>query len=597
MIFFRSKAFRLVTVITLFITCVFVVLCPKWWLNASESEFVSWYPNLGMLIYFYLNHILFFQILISLIITINWLVQNFLHFPILKSFYEKFRFFLEKDVLENSKFTIHLFFKTLSFVYLIAFSSLLWQLSMVSENGLISFKDFAHVIFREEGYYSIFNHPSIFWMNQSNWFIYSVLTINIFSSILNIIYRPRILSFLLMWFSYLSIVTFGRDLFQFPWDTYLLEIGFIAIFAIFFIQFRKRLPNIVRITFLVLFFRQWFSMSLTKLLYSDSSWYDLSFMNYFWINQPSPTPIAIYLFHLPLYIQNAITFFALLLELLIPLFMLFGRKGRYVSFFISLFVSIVLQVNGNFGFFNVLTITISFWCLDDYFFRKKKTLNGTINLFEKNSFVDKVLSGIVGTVLSVNLIYASFWLFDPTTQRHPANFLNYYIPDEKSFLALPFEIINNFRIVSPHGVFKGIPHERLHIKFFVFTKRQEWVEVKFKKGNDLLQFSFSAPIMYRLPFNFFYQSYGFSFNRYLKINENSNLLSTWVENLVQGIFNHNLEIEELVLVPNGEILKIKVVRYKVNFNRLNSVNFTMIDQVLFKKGENIKSPLFDLKFN
>lgn len=593
----KSKKIKYSIIVSFCLLSVILVFFPDWWMEGSETELIKWYPNFGKIIFFYINYVFDFQFFISAILLFFWLIDNTRIKMLIISFYKKTIDFAAQDVLYKQMFTIDLFFKSLSIVFFIAFSSVLWQLSLVSENGLIPFKEFACLTFNLEGYKSIFNYPSIFWISQSNVFISIVLVISILLSIVSIFWKPKVISFFLMWFSYLSIVTFGRDLFQFPWDTFLVEIGFLAIFAVYFVSNLNRLPYLINIAFLILFFRQWFSMGMTKLVYSDFSWYDFSFMKYYWINQPSPTPLAFYMYQTPVFLQQIFTFLVLVFELLIPALIIFGRKGKIISFFLSLIISCAIQINGNFGFFNLLTIILGFWCLDDKFFGKVRLQEiPKISSINKGMFSTLSL-GIITLIISINLMYISFWIIDEKTQKHPANFLNYYIPKKESKMSFLFEFISNFRLVSPHGVFKGIPHERIHIEIFVLTKKEKWIKLKFNKGNDILNFSYSAPIMYRLPFNFFYQSYGFSFNNYLKINKNSKNIPSWMEGLINGLFKQSLELRELIIYPQDEILKIKFVRNKVEMIQPNLLKFTLIDSRIIDKDDKFKTPIFKMKFN
>jgi hypothetical protein len=505
----------------------------------------------------------------------------------------------------NRVFVSTLFFRLLALIYLIAFSSLLWQIELVSEDGLIPYKEFVEKTYLQEGF-AFFTYPSVFWVSQSNWFIYFILILSIIVSIYSILVKQKSILYFLLWFFYLSVVTFGRDLFQFPWDTFLLEIGFLGAIALVSINRFKNLPRLVLYALLLLFFRQWLSMSMAKWLWSDPAWHDLTYMKYYWLNNPSPSPLAWYMYRLPMSMQKLITALSLILELAIPITMLFGRRGRQIAFFISLFISLFIQFTGNFGFFNLLTVVLGLWCLDDRFFKRKLQIKieNSVPESDKTRKYNLFSLSMVSLIITFNLYYIAN-LF--VKQDNHASCLNYSLVQKKgesrwktaSLFHETGNIFSRFRIVSPHGVFKAIPKSRIHTEIWIKTKGKDWRKLKLVKGNDLLDFSFSAPFMNRLTFNFYYHSYGLDFRSGLtNVNPSTYKLNSWMHNLINGINKGSGDIDQLINVNKKEKVEKTIIIQSLYIPDSFNNKFRHkkdLDTVLIIPGQYFHTPFFSLE--
>jgi uncharacterized membrane protein YphA (DoxX/SURF4 family) len=280
-------------------------------------------------------------------------------------------------------------------------------------------------------------------------------------------------------------------------------------------------------------------MGMTKIILGSQYWSDYTFLKLFWLNQPSPTPFATFLFNLPLFFQKSSTIICLILEFLIPFLMFFGRKARIVAFFLSTLLSLLIELNGNYGFFNILTITLGLFCLNDHFFGKIKFSN--LNTVSSNTVKNTFFLFPILVVIFFNLFYV---LLQFTKQsNHPLNYTNYYFVDKKNNqeskvtpIFFVGKLISNFRIVSPHGVFKYIPNQRLHLQIQVkYVNDTLWTDLKFKKGKDVKDLSFVAPNMNRVAYYLYYQAYGIELRKLLKININSSILPSTMFEIMKSI--------------------------------------------------------------
>lgn len=569
-------------------------LLPDWWLNADLKHYQKWYPNFGVLFYLIFNYVIYGYVLVCLFLLFPTIIRfTRLVLRILFNFIEISFSFILKDSLRDRCFVVSVFYRLLSLVYFFAFAALIWQFELVSENGLIPYKEFAKTTYTNEGVVAFINYPSIFWVCQSNFFIYTVLLLTGLVAIFGIVIkRPIFISHFWLWLCYLSVVSFGRDLFHFPWDPFLLEVGFISLLGAYFIEKNNSLPRLVLFAFLLLFFRQWLSMGITKLLYSDPRWYDLTFMKDYWLNIPSPTPLAPYMNLLPIWMQNAFTMMTLIVELAIPAAILLGRRGRIAAFFMSFLLSVGIQLTGNFGFFNLLTAVLGLWCLDDKFF-SKKYYAGSYSFQIKRSVLTIVFTTVTIIVVGFNLFYASLQLFNKQAQKFESSFLNYYFVEKSSNpLYMLGVIVTKLKIVSPHGVFKGLFNGKLHMQIQTMNKNGEWNVLHFKKGYYIINYSFSAPIQYRLPFYFYYQAYGYNWlDRLSKMYPSSIYINSALKNLLIGIFENNQEIGRLIEIPKERVYKVKILRKKIVCDVHGKIYTEPYDSLIIESKSQIITPI------
>jgi hypothetical protein len=123
---------------------------------------------------------------------------------------------------------------------------------------------------------------------------------------------------LVLW---LSVCSVGQDFLGFQWDALLVETGFLAVFA-------SLAP--VRIwLFRWLIFRLMFFSGLVKLASGDPSWRNLTAIHFHYETQPLPTPLAWYMYQLPMTLQKLSTALVLVAELAVPFLFFLPRRFRH----------------------------------------------------------------------------------------------------------------------------------------------------------------------------------------------------------------------------------------------------------------------------
>ncbi|KFD71806.1 hypothetical protein M514_05628 [Trichuris suis] len=188
------------------------------------------------------------------------------------------------------------------------------------------------------------------------------------------------LSYLIMWYLYLSFVQVGGDFLYFQWDSLLLEAGFLAILLAPIRILRrpttKWLPqdNVTIFLFRWLGFRLMFASGVVKLLIQDQTWWTLTALHYHFNSQCIPTPLAWYAHQLPGFVKQFSVAATFVILIFLSLFMLSPSKHlRYVAFGGQSLLMVLIALTGNYNFFNFLCVVICSSALVDSSFSRTGT--------------------------------------------------------------------------------------------------------------------------------------------------------------------------------------------------------------------------------
>jgi predicted DCC family thiol-disulfide oxidoreductase YuxK len=170
------------------------------------------------------------------------------------------------------------------------------------------------------------------------------------------------------WALYLSYATIGQDFLSFQWDNLLLEATFLSLFVAPRGLFPRRAPapRVPGVLLMVwLLFRVHAESGWAKWLGGDPSWRDLSAMSTYWETAPLPTPLAWWAHQFPASIQQLLTAATLAIEGLVPLLLFGPRRARFLAFLVLVPFQVVVAATANYGFFNLLSLGLCLWALDD----------------------------------------------------------------------------------------------------------------------------------------------------------------------------------------------------------------------------------------
>ena len=114
-----------------------------------------------------------------------------------------------------------------------------------------------------------------------------------------------------------------------------------------------------------LLFRFMLFSGLVKLLTHDSSWAQLTALNFHYETQPLPTPLAWYAHQLPDWFQQLSVLSTFGIELVLPWLIFMPRRLRFVAAWGFLVLQIAITLTGNFYFLNLLTMFLCLLLFDD----------------------------------------------------------------------------------------------------------------------------------------------------------------------------------------------------------------------------------------
>ncbi len=255
-----------------------------------------------------------------------------------------------------------LFVRLLGAIYLAAFASLAVQITgLVGTRGILPLSGYLAALSKAIGARAYWEAPTIFWLAHGDGILRAACWAGVAISALLIsgllaAYFERV-ALLALYVLYLSLCTAGQDFLSFQWDSLLLEAGFLAIFL--------GNSKTVVLLFRWLLFRLMFLSGVVKLTSHDPVWHDRSAIAFHYFTQPLPTPLAWYMAQLPLAFQRFSTATVLFIELFVPFLFFTPRRWRFAGAGLASFLQILIFLTGNYTFFNLLTLALCLFLLDD----------------------------------------------------------------------------------------------------------------------------------------------------------------------------------------------------------------------------------------
>jgi hypothetical protein len=155
---------------------------------------------------------------------------------------------------------------------------------------------------------------------------------------------PRVTLFLLFAL-YLSLFYAGQTFMSFQWDTFLLEAGFVAL-----LMSLATTPGVWLARWLL--FRFMFMSGVVKLSSGDPNWWNLSALNYHFLTQPLPTPLAWYAAQITPGLLKGATGGTFFVELVLPFLIFCPRHLRFCAAFGILLLQSSILITGNYNWLN-----------------------------------------------------------------------------------------------------------------------------------------------------------------------------------------------------------------------------------------------------
>jgi lipase maturation factor 1 len=376
------------------------------------------------------------------------------------------------------------FVRGLGVVYLIAFVSLWIQVKgLIGSGGILPAAQYLDAVRGYVGPERFRLLPTVFWAQASDAALVAACAVGTIAAVLVIINVAPVPCLIVLWVLYLSLVNAGQDFFAFQWDALLLEAGFLAIFFAPAALLPGRgvgapVPAIVLLLLWWLLFRLSFQSGLVKLTWGDSTWHDLTALDFHFYTQPLPTWTAWYAHQLPSVVKKSLVVVTFVLEIGAPLLM-FGSRGMRLAACAGIVVmQLMILATGNYAFFNLLTIVLALLLIDDAAWAWLLPTG-----LMQGLAVSQVARGYVGPALRVLL--AAFVLV-VSGAKFWQNFAAGTSLPRLARRALAW--VEPFRSINSYGLFRVMTTSRAEIIVEGSDDERTWQAYEFKdKPGDVLR--------------------------------------------------------------------------------------------------------------
>jgi len=356
-----------------------------------------------------------------------------------------------------------LFLRLIAAIYLAAFASIAVQITgLIGARGILPVSGYLAGLSKFLGVRAYWTAPTIFWIAHGDGFLRALCWTGAAISVLLFLallggYLERI-AVVCLYVLYLSLCTVGQDFLSFQWDALLLETGFLAIFL--------GNSKVVVYLFRWLLFRLVFLSGMVKLTSHDPVWRNWTALAFHYMTQPLPTPLAWYMYQLPLVFQRFSTAFTLFIELVIPFLFFAPRLWRFCGAGLALLLQALIFLTGNYTFFNLLTIALCLFLFDDRAFQGFRLRARSA----RTSAIAVVAASAIILFLSVSELHEMFFEASPDPELALVQ------------IAAPFQIVNTY------GLFASMTITRPEIIVQGSNDGETWADYEFPyKPGDLHQ--------------------------------------------------------------------------------------------------------------
>ena len=225
-------------------------------------------------------------------------------------------------------------------------------------DGVLPLESFLRMVREQVGVRAYGLVPTLFWFNASDTALVAGTVAGMALALLVTLGLATRWALMGLFALYLSYVYAGQVFMTFQWDLLLLEAGFLAIFL-------TGGSRIVVWLYRWLVFRYLFMAGAAKLLSGDPTWRSLTALDYHFETQPLPTPLAWYAAHLPHGMLVAGTAATLVVEVGVVFLIFAPRRLRAAAAWCIFVFQLLIVLTGNYNFFNLLTMLLCVFLLDD----------------------------------------------------------------------------------------------------------------------------------------------------------------------------------------------------------------------------------------
>lgn len=390
-----------------------------------------------------------------------------------------------------------IFLRMLAAIFLVALLSFRHQAAgLHGPEGILPVGPFFDAVDSQLGASAFWALPSLVWLSPSLDTLLLLTDIGIAASLVALLGAIQPLCFLILWAVMLSLCTAGQDFYSFQWDALLIETGFLAVFMA---PWRwkpnagvSEPPRLARFAAVALLFRLVFCSGVVKLSSGDETWRSLRALDFHFLTQPLPSPLAWFAHHLPVDLLTAACALLFVIELVLPFAFFLPRNPRLVAAWSTIALQVGIALTGNFAFFNILTIALCLLLLDD------RCWSGFLRQYRESAFF--VTAWIRRPLLSSLLLLSLV----PLT----ASFRT--MPSFMDPLAEAYSQVAPFRLVNGYGLFAVMTTQRREIIVQGSNDGYDWrtYEFRYKPGALNAPLPIIAPYQPRLDWQMWFAALG-----------------------------------------------------------------------------------------
>ncbi len=253
-------------------------------------------------------------------------------------------------------------------IYVICLGSILVQVSaLLGSRGIMPIaRQIDHMRRHLPWYQGLRLNPSLLWIARGDFALKVMVAAGVLAGLGVIWGGPY--SRLLLLICWLVVLSLRHGLrMYYPWDSFMLESGFLAIFlpplqALPSLETSVLPPPLLIFAFHFLLCRLLFGFGKTKFV--GFSLKDGLYIKYFLMNKPLVSRIGWYLGHGPEWFHRLSLAGMAFVELICPFLVLFPGPTRLIGVAGIAGLMVGIQLSGNFGYFNLLTLVVCISCLD-----------------------------------------------------------------------------------------------------------------------------------------------------------------------------------------------------------------------------------------
>jgi lipase maturation factor 1 len=394
-----------------------------------------------------------------------------------------------------------LFLRGLGLIFFSAFYSLAFQIQgLIGERGILPVGLYLEQLKTELGpLQCVWFAPTLFWINSSDHAVTIVVAAGLLASVLLVVNVWPRLTVALCTIFFLSCIAGLQDFSSYQSDGMLLEAGFLSIFlapagvrpglgatdppspfSLFMLRWE--------------WFRIYLESGLVKLLSGDQHWRNLTAMDEYYQNGPLPSWLGWYVQQLPHWYHAGTVIITFAVELVIVWAVFLPRRFRVACFAVVTALQIGIIATANYGFLNYLVLVLGVLLLDDRTLARvglRPAPSAPRESTSRSRIYRRIETGALGVLLYTTIVA-------------------FFLGESGSILAIPYRLLQPFRIANAYGLFAIMTPARYEIEFQGSNDGKTWTAYPFRyKPQDPDERpGFYAPYQPRFDWNLWFASLG-----------------------------------------------------------------------------------------